>query len=71
MNRFICDGLPLKYCDAVRGCLDRAKGLKFIPEFLYRTLLKGVTRWRIWLRHGATNRKIVSSIRDGVFGIFH
>jgi len=29
------------------------------------------TRWRSWLRHCATNRKIASSIPVGVTGIFH
>ena len=30
----------------------------------------GVTRWRSWLRHCATNRKVAGSIPDGVTGIF-
>jgi len=29
------------------------------------------TRWRSWLRHCATNRKVAGSIPDGVIGIFH
>jgi hypothetical protein len=29
------------------------------------------TRWRSWLRHGATSRKVAGSIPDGVIGIFH
>ena len=28
-------------------------------------------RWRSWLRHYATNRKVWGSIPDGVIGIFH
>jgi len=28
-------------------------------------------RWRTWLRHCATSRKVVGSIPDGVTGIFH
>jgi hypothetical protein len=28
-------------------------------------------RWRSWLRHCATNRKVAGSIPDGVIGIFH
>jgi hypothetical protein len=28
-------------------------------------------RWRSWLRHCATNRKVAGSIPDGVTGIFH
>jgi len=30
----------------------------------------GGTRWRSWLRHCATNRKVAGSIPDGVIGIF-
>jgi len=29
------------------------------------------TRWRIWLRHCATSRKVAGSIPDGVIGICH
>ena len=29
------------------------------------------TRWRIWLRHFATSRKVACSIPDGVIGIFY
>jgi len=29
------------------------------------------TRWRSWLRHCATSRKVAVSIPDGVTGIFH
>ena len=29
------------------------------------------TRWRSWLRHCATSRKVTGSIPDGVIGIFH
>ena len=29
------------------------------------------TRWRSWLRHSATSRKVLGSICDGVIGIFH
>jgi len=28
------------------------------------------TRWRSWLRHCATSRKVVGSIPNGIFGIF-
>jgi len=31
----------------------------------------GGTRWRSWLRHCATSRKIAGSIPDGINGIFH
>ena len=29
------------------------------------------TRWRSWLRHCATSRKVAGSIPNGVIGIFH
>jgi hypothetical protein len=29
------------------------------------------TRWRCWLRHCATSRKVAVSIPDGVTGIFY
>jgi len=29
------------------------------------------TRWRSWLRHCATSRKVAGSIPDVVIGIFH
>jgi len=31
----------------------------------------GGTRWRSWLRHCATSRKVEGSIPDGAIGIFH
>jgi len=31
----------------------------------------GGTRWRSWLRHCATSRKVAGSIPDSVIGIFH
>jgi hypothetical protein len=31
----------------------------------------GGTRWRTWLRHCGTSRKVAGSIPDGVIGIFH
>jgi hypothetical protein len=33
--------------------------------------LKRGTRWRSWLKHCATSRKIAGPIPDGVIGIFH
>ena len=33
--------------------------------------LFGGTRWRSWLRHCATSRKVAGSIPDGVVGFFH
>ena len=34
-------------------------------------LVGGGTRWRSWLSHCATSRKVAGSIPDGVTGIFH
>jgi len=34
-------------------------------------ILLEVSRWRSWLRHWATNRKVAGSILDGVIGTFH
>jgi len=31
----------------------------------------GGTRWRSWLRHRATSRKVAGSIPDDVIGIFY
>jgi hypothetical protein len=33
--------------------------------------MPGGTRWRSWLRHCVTSRKVAGSIPDGVTGIFH
>jgi hypothetical protein len=41
--------------------------LLLYPEFLP---VSPITRWRSWLRHCATNRKVAGSILDGVKGIF-
>jgi len=38
--------------------------------YIYIYMYMGGTRWRIWLRHCATNRKIAGSIPDGVNGNF-
>ena len=41
----------------------------FRPRNVFCTLHWG-TRWRSWLRHCATSRKVAGSIPDGVIGIF-
>ena len=57
-------------------------GYKIFPKIFYELLQTymenivgkyqcGGTQWRSWLRHGATNRKVVGSIPAGVIGIFH
>ena len=40
-------------------------------EIGYVQVYCGGTRWRSWLRHCATSRKVAVSIPDGVIGIFH
>ena len=40
-------------------------------RYYHRHILLWTTRWRSWLRHSATNRKVACSIPDGVIGIFH
>ena len=43
-----------------------------VREYLRQCILpEGGTRWRSWLRHCATSRKVAGSIPDGVIGIFH
>jgi hypothetical protein len=37
--------------------------------FYYAPVKMGGTRWRSWLRHCATSRKVAGSISDGVIGI--
>ena len=37
----------------------------------YNTYLLWGTRWRSWLRHCATSRKVGGSIPDGVIGFYH
>ena len=39
--------------------------------FIKVTSLRRDTRWRSWLRHCATSRKVAGSNPDGVIGIFH
>ena len=41
-----------------------------VLEPVWATTRRG-TRWRSWLRHYATSRKVASSIPDGVIEIFH
>jgi hypothetical protein len=39
--------------------------------FVKLTNHPGGRRWRSWLRHCATSRKVTVSIPDGIIGIFH
>jgi hypothetical protein len=52
------------YCHKIKHKLT-----SYIDKFLL--LIRRVRRWRSWLRHCATNRKVAGSILDGVTGIFH
>jgi len=49
-----------------------ARGLtKYKLHLVAVQFVSGGTRWRSWLRHCATIRKVAGSIPDGVIGIFH
>jgi hypothetical protein len=41
-----------------------------IPSILDKLKYWRGARWRSWLRHYATNRKVAGSVPDGVIGIF-
>ena len=40
-------------------------------NYTYQLLYNGGTRWRSWLRHCATSRKVAGAITDCVIGVFH
>jgi hypothetical protein len=65
-SSFIARLRPLKEIIAVTSQL-----LTWITNTTNPTLWRGGTRWRSWLRHCATSRKVSGSIPDGVIGIFH
>jgi hypothetical protein len=44
---------------------------KAAEEFNQSNENSGGTRWRSWLRHCATSRKVAGSILDDVIEIFH
>jgi hypothetical protein len=52
-----------------QDCCTRKYGDKFY--ILHLLISCWGTRWRSWLRHGATSRKVAGSIPDGVTGFFH
>ena len=56
-----------KHLHCVRGVKHVAR--QFILYGLFTE--RGGTRWRSWLRHWVTSRKVAGSIPDGVVGIFH
>jgi len=70
---------PLAFKPAVRNILrmrvkPKEKSLRatlYIIPLLCNDTINGGTRWRSWLRHSATNRKVMASILDGVIVIFH
>jgi hypothetical protein len=45
--------------------------LAFKPNLEGCNMSYGGTRWRSWLKHCTTIRKVAGSIPDGVIGIFH
>jgi hypothetical protein len=45
--------------------------LAYVYNGVYADNTPWSTRWRSWLRHCVTNRKVAGSITDGVNGIFH
>jgi hypothetical protein len=52
--------------------LSRLRMSGAIPPLPYFTLFfTWGARWRSWLMHCATSRKVTGSIPDGVIGIFH
>jgi len=46
------------------------KKKKIVIMTVVLLLMRG-RRWRSWLRHCATSRKVAGSIPDGVIGFFH
>jgi hypothetical protein len=62
----------LEKIDDIPSCHFLSKSTLFLsfPSVICTMLLLG-TGGTQWLRHWATNRKVVGSIPDGVIGIFH
>jgi len=56
------------------SCHKQETTATYIYIYIYIYILHisyGGTRWRSWLRHCATSRKVAGSIPNGVIGIFH
>jgi len=51
-----------------KTCINLKYELKNLEKYLR---VNEGTRWRSWLRHCATSRKVAGSIPDGVIGFFH
>jgi hypothetical protein len=47
------------------------KFFSLVAAFFAAHKIAGGTRWRSWLRHCATSRKVADSIPVDVIGIFH
>jgi hypothetical protein len=60
-----CPLSPLIACDFL---LKSREGTRRDSKHTRVTLMRS-TRWRSWLRHCATSRKVAGSIPDGVIGI--
>jgi len=56
--------------DITIGRFSVAISYIYIYIYIYNATSRG-TRWRSWLRHCATSRKVAGSIPDDVIGIFH
>jgi hypothetical protein len=55
-----------------RACLNFYRLRKTtVTSILTGTILPKGLRWRSWLRHCTTSRKVVGLIPDGVTGFFH
>jgi hypothetical protein len=68
----VVEGERLQYRPSHSIPLNMKLNATLRRQIIYRNLVtKGDTRWRSWLRHCATSRKIAGSIADGVTGIFH
>jgi len=52
-------------------CVPTAKWLREGAKILGYTYIVWGTRWRSWLGHCATSRKVAGSIPDGVLGLLH
>jgi hypothetical protein len=55
-RRFCWKNLGSSFCPAVKSTVEDENG---------------GTRWRSWLRHCATNRRVAGSVPDGAIGLFH
>ena len=62
----LCGSLTPKWHKSTTKCEGKTE-IHLLPSV--RNM--GGTRWRCWLRHCVTIRKVAGSISDGVIGIFH